>query len=79
MKYANDPFWVKLRMSLFVLFWLAWVGMLAASVVIIIYAPKCPSPDPKEWWQKGPIYKVKIYNYVKKKYDFCKGLIKLSV
>ena len=61
MKYANDPFWVKLRMSLFVLFWLAWVGMLAASVVIIIYAPKCPSPDPKEWWQKGPIYKVNIY------------------
>ena len=60
MKYANDPFWVKLRMSLFVLFWLAWVGMLAASVVIIIYAPKCPSPDPKEWWQKGPIYKVII-------------------
>jgi len=58
MKYANDPFWVKLRLALFALFWIIWVGMLAASVIIIIYAPKCPSPEPKTWWQKGPIYKV---------------------
>ena len=28
------------RWSLFILFWLIWVGMLAASVIIIIYAPK---------------------------------------
>jgi len=63
MQYANDPFWIKMRMSLFVLFWLAWLGMLAASVVIIIYAPKCPSPDPKEWWQKGPIYKTDKSDY----------------
>eukprot|EP00088_Acartia_fossae_P006419 TRINITY_DN12957_c0_g1_i3.p1 TRINITY_DN12957_c0_g1~~TRINITY_DN12957_c0_g1_i3.p1 ORF type:complete len:496 (+),score=115.65 TRINITY_DN12957_c0_g1_i3:32-1519(+) len=56
--YANDPFWIKLRITLFALFWVIWTGMLVASVVIIIYAPKCPSPEPKTWWQKGPIYKI---------------------
>jgi len=60
MKYANDPFWVKLRWFLFILFWIIWVAMLAASVVIIIYAPKCPSPEPKQWWQKSPLYKVDV-------------------
>ena len=48
------------RLALFALFWIMWVGMLAASVIIIIYAPKCPSPEPKTWWQKGPIYKVTL-------------------
>jgi len=60
MKYANDPFWVRLRWFLFILFWIIWVAMLVASVVIIVYAPKCPSPAPKEWWQKSPIYKVDL-------------------
>lgn len=60
MKYANDPFWVRLRWALFILFWVIWVAMLAASVVIIIYAPKCPSPEPKQWWQKSPVYKVDV-------------------
>jgi len=60
MKYANDPFWVKLRWFLFVLFWIIWVAMLVASVVIIIYSPKCPSPEPKQWWQKSPLYKMDI-------------------
>jgi len=63
MQYANDPFWVRLRWFLFIFFWVIWVAMLAASVVIIIYAPKCPSPDPKQWWQKAPIYKADVQNF----------------
>jgi len=63
MKYANDPFWVRLRWILFILFWFIWVAMLAASIVIIIYAEKCPSPDPKEWWQKSPLYKVNVATF----------------
>jgi len=63
MKYANDPFWVKLRWSLFILFWIIWIAMLVVSIVIIIYAPKCPSPEPKEWWQKSPLYKVDIATF----------------
>merc|ERR1711971_10011 len=60
MQFANDPYWVKLRWVLFILFWIIWVAMLAASVVIIIYAPKCPSPEAKQWWQKGPVYKSSV-------------------
>jgi len=63
MQYSNDPGWVRFRWILFILFWIVWLAMLVASIVIIIYAPKCPSPDPKEWWQKGPIYKVDIAQF----------------
>uniref|UniRef100_T1K8M8 Solute carrier family 3 member 2 N-terminal domain-containing protein n=1 Tax=Tetranychus urticae TaxID=32264 RepID=T1K8M8_TETUR len=46
MKYANDPFWVKVRMISFILFWVAWLATLVGSTVIIFYAPKCPAqPD----------------------------------
>merc|ERR1719309_970256 len=60
MQYANDPFWVRLRWVLFIMFWVIWIAMLVVSVVIIVYAPKCPSPDPKQWWQKGPVYKADV-------------------
>lgn len=63
MKYATDPFWVRLRWALFILFWLIWVGMLVSAVVIIIYAEKCPSPAPKQWWQKKPVYEVFVKSF----------------
>jgi len=63
MKYADDPKWVKIRWALFAVFWLVWLAMLVASILIIIYAPKCPSPEPKSWWQKSPAYKVDIANF----------------
>jgi len=63
MKYANDPFWVRLRWTLFILFWLIWVGMLVASIVIIVMAPKCPSPEPRKWYMKGPIYQVVVNSF----------------
>jgi len=63
MKYATDPFWVKLRWFLFILFWFCWTAMLVASVVIIIMAPKCPSPAPKNWWQKRPFYQISVKSF----------------
>merc|ERR1712211_46557 len=63
MQFANDPFWVRLRWTLFVLFWIVWVAMLVASVVIIIYAPKCPSPEAKEPLTASGI-KTKIDNFI---------------
>uniref|UniRef100_T1JZ46 Solute carrier family 3 member 2 N-terminal domain-containing protein n=1 Tax=Tetranychus urticae TaxID=32264 RepID=T1JZ46_TETUR len=41
MKYANDPFWIKVRMLSFILFWIVWWATLAGSTVIIFYTPKC--------------------------------------
>lgn len=55
MKYANDPFWVRLRWFLFITFWALWVTMLIGAVLIIYAAPKCDPPPPRTWWQKGPL------------------------
>lgn len=49
MKYANDPFWVRLRWVLFVGFWLLWAAMLGGAVLIIVAAPKCVQPEPRSW------------------------------
>jgi hypothetical protein len=58
MKYANDPFWIRLRWTLFALFWLCWIAMLVIAVVIVVLAPKCPAPAPLEYWQRGVVYSV---------------------
>ncbi|KAF7283915.1 hypothetical protein GWI33_022744 [Rhynchophorus ferrugineus] len=58
MKYANDPFWVRLRWFLFITFWLLWAAMLIGAVLIIYAAPKCDPPPPRTWWQKGPLTKM---------------------
>jgi len=63
MKYASDPFWVRMRWILFVLFWIGWTAMLVTSIVIIIMAPKCPSPAPKSWWQKRPFYQIRVNSF----------------
>ena len=63
MEYANDPFWKGLRWALFAMFWLIWVAMLVTSIVIIVLAPKCPPPAPKQWWQKAPIYEVYVKSF----------------
>lgn len=63
MKYANDPFWVRLRMALFVLFWLLWVAMLVGAVAIIVLTPRCAPPPQLAWWQSSPVYNVEVASY----------------
>lgn len=58
MKYANDPFWVKLRWVLFIFFWALWIAMLLGAIAIIVYAPKCAAPTPLVWWKKGPLITI---------------------
>ncbi|XP_014217257.1 neutral and basic amino acid transport protein rBAT isoform X2 [Copidosoma floridanum] len=58
LKYANDPFWIKLRWFLFITFWLLWVAMLAGAIAIVVMAPKCNSPAPKKWWEESPIVRL---------------------
>lgn len=55
LKYADDPFWVRLRWFMFALFWALWLCMLAGAVAIIVRAPKCAAPTPKTWFEKGPL------------------------
>ncbi|PBC33834.1 Neutral and basic amino acid transport protein rBAT [Apis cerana cerana] len=58
MKFANDPFWIRLRWFLFVTFWLLWVAMLAGAIAIVVMAPKCTAPKPKEWWERSSIVQL---------------------
>eukprot|EP00914_Ancora_sagittata_P017048 GHVO01033675.1.p1 GENE.GHVO01033675.1~~GHVO01033675.1.p1 ORF type:complete len:686 (+),score=109.10 GHVO01033675.1:17-2074(+) len=58
MAFEKDPYWVKVRWVLLVLFWIVWIGMLVAAIVIIIVAPKCPPRKDLKWWQESTIYQV---------------------
>jgi hypothetical protein len=57
-EYAKDPRWRKIRIVMFTLFWVIWVALLAAAVIIIAVSPRCaPRPD-VPFYQKDFIYKV---------------------
>lgn len=49
MKYAKDPFWIRLRWFLFITFWVCWAAMLVGAIMIIYEAPKCEPPAPRTW------------------------------
>ncbi|CAG7725050.1 unnamed protein product [Allacma fusca] len=40
MQVAGTPFWVRVRWTLFIVFWLVWLGLVAGAVVLILNAPK---------------------------------------
>jgi len=63
MKYADDPYWVRVRWILLILFWVAWFGMLAAAIIIIIVAPKCPPRPNQQWWQESSVCQVYTRSY----------------
>ncbi|XP_058820830.1 neutral and basic amino acid transport protein rBAT [Topomyia yanbarensis] len=63
MKFANDPFWIRLRWFLFVLFWGLWIAMLAGAIYIIMDAPKCAAPVALKWWQEGPLVQIDERDY----------------
>lgn len=41
MKYANQPFWVRLRNILFATFWILWLSILAAAIGYVYQNPNC--------------------------------------
>uniref|UniRef100_A0A3Q1IAK8 Solute carrier family 3 member 2 N-terminal domain-containing protein n=1 Tax=Anabas testudineus TaxID=64144 RepID=A0A3Q1IAK8_ANATE len=54
---AGGPGWRKMRCYLVLLFWLAWVAMLAGSIAIIVMSPR-PAVVPLKWWQKSLFYRL---------------------
>jgi len=60
MKYAKDPFWVRLRILFMALFWLGWLAMLALAVLIIVQAPRCPPPPSSTWLQQDAIIQMDV-------------------
>lgn len=65
MKYANDPFWVRTRLFLFVLFWIVWLAMLLGAIYIIVVTPKCKEDPPPVWWQKSPMYIIDVAKLIR--------------
>lgn len=41
MKFANEPFWIRLRNILFAAFWIVWVSILIAAVGYVVRSPGC--------------------------------------
>ncbi|KRX54662.1 Neutral and basic amino acid transport protein rBAT, partial [Trichinella sp. T9] len=62
--YADDPYWKKLRISLFVLFWIIWIALFATAVVIVALTPKCPGKPVKSWWQNQLCYRIWTYGFI---------------
>lgn len=58
MQFANDPFWKKARLILFIAFWVIWIAMLVAAIIIIVLAPKCPPKPDLDWYQTKPMYQI---------------------
>jgi len=64
MKFAQDPFWCKLRKILFTLFWLLWLSMFVGAFLIIHMVPSCPATSRLKWYQKEPTAQInlKVFN-----------------
>ena len=41
LRFADTPFWNRLRLVCLILFWLAWLGLIAAIVTLTIVLPRC--------------------------------------
>nr|XP_057935664.1 4F2 cell-surface antigen heavy chain [Doryrhamphus excisus] len=54
---AGGPGWRRVRCYLVVLFWLAWLAMLAIAVAIIVTSPR-PVPARLGWWQKSLFFQL---------------------
>lgn len=63
LKFGTDPFWVKLRWSLFVLFAIAWVGMLAFAILIVVFTPRCPYRPKQDWWDREVVYQLDVATF----------------
>lgn len=61
MKYSDDPFWVRLRWFLFILFWAAWLAMLVVAIVIIVQAPRCAPKETLEWVQESAMIDYDLF------------------
>ena len=57
---ADTPFWNWTRNILLIVFWVGWVGMLVAAIVIVVKVPRCPEV---EWWEKSVFYRVFPQSY----------------
>ncbi|KAM7399304.1 hypothetical protein PAMP_018585 [Pampus punctatissimus] len=70
---AGGPGWRKVRCYLVLLFWLAWVAMLATSIAIIVKSPK-PEAKPLKWWQKSLFYQLQPDMFMEAQTEGSRGI-----
>ncbi|XP_044059947.1 4F2 cell-surface antigen heavy chain isoform X2 [Siniperca chuatsi] len=70
---AGGPGWRKVRCYLVLLFWLAWVAMLATSIAIIVMSPR-PVVTPLRWWQKSLFYQLQPDLFMEKQAERSGGI-----
>lgn len=63
MEIANQPQWRRARWVLFVLFWILWIGMLVAAILLVWSAPKCKPTPTTQWYQDAVLYKADPKNF----------------
>ncbi|VEL16607.1 unnamed protein product [Protopolystoma xenopodis] len=74
----EEPFWRRLRLILFIAFWIIWVGLLVASILIIVFSPKCPLRPKQEFWNHKVGYWVDPFAFRDSDGDFIGDLKGLS-
>lgn len=46
------------RWLLLILFWLAWILMFLAAILIVIFSPRCAPKAAPNWWRNAVAYQV---------------------
>uniref|UniRef100_A0AAX7TNK9 Solute carrier family 3 member 2 N-terminal domain-containing protein n=1 Tax=Astatotilapia calliptera TaxID=8154 RepID=A0AAX7TNK9_ASTCA len=70
---AAGPVWRKVRCYLVLLFWLAWVTILATSIAIIIKSP-WPVATPLKWWQESVFYQLQADQWTEAQTEGSEGM-----
>jgi len=65
LRFSDTDFWNRFRLISIIVFWVAWLVLLATVIGLTIVAPRCGDRPTPEWWQKSVIYQV----YVRSFYD----------
>ncbi|CAJ1065416.1 F2 cell-surface antigen heavy chain [Xyrichtys novacula] len=74
---AGGPGWRRVRCYLVLLFWLAWVAMLATSIAIIVMSPR-PVATELKWWQKSLFYQLQPDLFTDKRSEGSEGINAVS-
>ncbi|VDO08448.1 unnamed protein product [Rodentolepis nana] len=59
----ENPRWRWFRISLIVLFWVVWFGLIAVSAIYITLTPRCAPRPVQEFWQSGVGYWVNPFAF----------------
>lgn len=70
---AAGPVWRNVRCYLVLLFWLAWVTILATSIAIIIKSPR-PVATPLKWWQESVFYQLQADQWTEAQTEGSEGM-----